>query len=175
MVSRMPPQKHVIDTGSTTVTSTSKTSIELVKGVLNPDYTANPTNVRVGSIVTGIMIQLDVCMDTADFQANPVYFDWYVNYNIDGQQTSALPNPGSVGPSDLMNQIFHEDGALIPMNTSASVGAINARMNTWRLYLRIPKSYQKIMRGDIIQLVFKFDSAVKMWLKGKFIYKEIFP
>lgn len=169
----MPPQKHVIDSGATSITSTTKSTIELAKGVLNPDYSANPTNVRVGSIIKGLSIQLDVCMDVADSNANPVYMDWYIGYNIDGAQTQ--PNPGSVGSSDLMSQVFHEDGCLIPINTATSVGAINARMNTWRLYVKIPRSWEKLMRGDIINLVFKFDTAVKMWLKAKVIYYEVFP
>lgn len=171
----MPPQKHVIDPGSTTVTSTTKTSLEIVKGVLNPDYSANPTNVRVGSIVTGLNIQIDVCTDIASTNANPVYFDWYICYNIDGQQTAQLPNPGSVGTSDLLGQIFHEDGALIPISGAASTGGTNARNASWRLYVAIPRGYQKIMRGDLIQLVFKFDTAIKMWFKAKVIYKEIYP
>lgn len=169
----IPPQKHVIDSGSTTVTSTTKSTFEIVKGVLNPDYTANPSNVRVGSIVTGIMLQIDVCQDVADTNANPVYMDWYVSYNIDSGQS--LPNPGAVGSSDLMGQIFHEDGCLIPINTASASGALNSMPKSWRTYVSIPRSYSKIMRGDVIQFVFKFDTAVKMWMKVKAIYKEIYP
>lgn len=169
----IPPQKHVIDTGATSITSTTKSTIECVKGVLNPDYTANPSNVRVGSIVTGIMIEMDVAADIASINANPVYFDWYVGYNIDGAQTQ--PNPGSVGSSDLMGQVFHEDGALFPLNSAVQTAAGTIKLATWRTYVSIPKGYQKLMRGDIINIVFKFDTAVKFWLKAKIIYKEIYP
>lgn len=171
----MPPQKHVIDPGATSVTSTSKTSLELVKGVLNPDYTANPTNVRVGSVVRGITVQIDVTPDEGSFNANPLYFDWYLGYNIDGQQTAQLPNPGSVGSSDLMNQVFHEDGSLILLPTAAQLAGQFLKLNSWRLRINIPASYQKIMRGDQIQLWFKFDTAIKCWIKVKAIYYEIFP
>lgn len=169
----MPPQKHVIDPGATSITSTTKSTIECVKGVLNPDYSANPTNVRVGSLVTGLVIQLDINADVAITNANPVYFDWYLGYNIDGAQTQ--PNPGSVGSSDLMSQVFHEDGVLFTINSVAGTGSSNAPRATWRTYVKIPKQYQKLMRGDIINIVFKFDTAVKFWLKAKVIYYEIFP
>lgn len=175
IVMGMPPQKHVIDSGPTSFTTAAKTSLELVKGVLNPDYSANPTNVRVGSIVTGMLIQIDVCPDEGSFQANPLMFDWYICYNIDGQQTAQLPNPGLVGSSDLMGQIFHEDGSIIMLPTAAQLAGQFLKLNSWRLYVHIPKGYQKLMRGDLIQLVFKTDAAIKCWIKVKVIYKEIYP
>lgn len=169
----IPPQKHVIDSGATSITSTTKSTVELAKGVLNPDYSANPSNVRVGSVVTGMVIQLDVTPDEGSFNANPVYFDWYIGYNIDGAQTQ--PNPGAVGSSDLMSQVFHEDGSLSLLPTAAQLAGQFLKQTSWRLYVKIPKSYQKLMRGDIINLVFKFDTAIKHWIKVKVIYYEIFP
>lgn len=168
-----PPQKHVIDSGSTSVTSTAKSTLEIVKGVLNPDYTANPSNVKVGSLVTGMVLQIDVVSDVPITNANPVYFDWYIGYNIDQGQT--LPNPGAVGSSDLMGQVFHEDGSLIPVPSATTTSSAQNHPAVWRTYVKIPKSYRKIMRGDVIQFVFKFDTAVKMWLKVKAIYYEVYP
>lgn len=155
------------------MTSTTQSTFEIAKGVLNPDYSANPSNVRVGSIVKGIVIQLDVVADTTDSNTNPVYFDWYVGYNIDSAQT--VPTAGSVGSSDLMSQVFHEDGALLKFPTVAGTNGQYQNIPTWRLYVRIPKSWEKLMRGDKIFLAFKFDTAVKCWVKIKAIYYEVYP
>lgn len=171
----IPPQKHVVDSGSTSVTSTAKTSFEIAKGVINPDYSANPSNVRVGSIIKGIVLQFDAVMDVGASNANNIYLDWYVGFNIDGQQTAQLPNPGSVGSSDIMQQIFHEDGAILKVPSTASVNSQWQNPVSWRLYIKVPKSWEKLNRGDQIQLYFKFDTAQKCWIKVKAIYYEIFP
>lgn len=172
---RMPPQKHIIDSGLTSVTSTTQTLMEIAKGVINPDPFTNPTNCRAGSIIGQLTVQFDVVLDrTASGINDPSLLDWYIGYNINGGQTMPTADNvmGSAG-ADLLNQVFHQDGCILEFPTNTNVS--DMQMHSWRLNVTLPKTWSKIMRGDTINLYFKFSFAIKTWVKIRVIYKEYFP
>lgn len=174
MSSRMPPQKHVIDSGNTNVTSTTQTSLLLAKGVINPDPYTNNYECRAGSIIGDITLQLDVTPLYSVFGTNDWYFDWLVFFNINDQQTapSAEAVMGSSG-ADMINQIFHQDGTLLATPNTAATAAMNVYQ--WRVQIGIPKAWRKLNRGDTIRLYFKFSQAQTASVKIRAIYKEYFP
>lgn len=171
----MPPQKHIIDSGATSVTSSTQTLLEIAKGVMNPDPFTNPTNVRAGSIIGQLTVQLDVVLDRTIFgNYDALYFDWYVGYNINGSQTMPTADNvmGSAG-ADLLNQVFHQDGCIFSFADTTTTA--EQTVKSWRLNIDIPKAWKKVNRGDTINLYFKFNAAIKSWVKIRVIYKEYFP
>lgn len=177
MSSRMPPQKHIVDSGITSNSSTSQTSLLLAKGVINPDpYTTN-TDCRAGSIIGDMALMLDIVQDNSvnGTPLGPMYIDWGVFYNINDQQTPpTLDNPMGSAGADLLNQLFHVDQCFIYFPVSA--GDVTApQPRSWRVQIGIPKSFRKIMRGDTIRFYYKSSSSGKFWIKVRVIYKEYWP
>lgn len=171
----IPPQKHVVDSGPVSVTSTIQTKFQIAHGVLNPDYNSNQASVRVGSLVRGVLIQLEVALDNATISSSgnpPIYFDWFIMFNVDDAQSP--PTAGNVGQSDLLVQVFHQDGCLIPTPTAVAA-TIPPITRVWQTFVSLPPSWSKFMRGDALNLYFKADQALKYWTKIRAIYKEIFP
>lgn len=177
MQGRMPPQKHIVDGGVITNQSVSQTSMLLAKGVINPDPYTTSTDCRAGSIIGDITLQLDVSLDTAAFSAAnfPVYFDWFVFFNINDSQTPpTADDPMASAGKDLIQQIFHEDGTLIQGTTA--VPTANPNVFSWRTKIGVPQAWRKLNRGDTIRLYYKFNNAnVKFFLKIRLIYKEYYP
>lgn len=172
----MPPQKHVVDDLlAIPYNNVSTQFITLVKGKLNPDYTASNTDVRAGSKVTKLTLQVDVCPLFPTDSTNAVQYDWYIAYNIANAQT--LPAPNAVGGSDVLSQIFHQDGSYIQMLNSGT--GVWQKGDVYRLSLAIPTSWQTINRDD--QIVFGIikssmnNTSNALEVKLKCIYKEIYP
>lgn len=173
-VMQMPPQKHIIDSGATNVTSTTQTSVLLAKGVINPDPFTNNYECRAGSIIGALTIQLDVTPLYSVFGTNDMYFDWGLFFNINDQQTApSMDNVMGSSGADMLNQVFHQDGCLIATPNSAGTAAHN--VSQWRLQVKIPRSWSKLNRGDTIRLYFKFSQAQTCSVKIRCIYKEYFP
>lgn len=163
-----PPQKHVIESNALLEASNVSRDIDIAIGAINPDPFTNLNQVRAGSYVQAVSIQLDFAIDDAVAVGNPVLLEWFIWYNINGAQTP--PTPLLIGQSHLKNQVFIADGALVSAQ-DARRGAV------FRLILRIPKTYQMINDGDKITLRYKYISgtAVNCDTRWKFIYKEYFP
>lgn len=171
----MPPQKHIIDSGVTTVASTSQTSLLIAKGVINPDPFTNNYECRAGSIVGALTIQLDVVPDNDLTVGAPAYFDWGLFFNINDAQTApSMEAAMSSAGADLITQIFHQDGALVPVPGAVSNTSDN-QVKSWRLQVKVPTSWQKVNRGDTIRLYFKFNQSRTHYVKIKVIYKEYWP
>lgn len=170
----MPPQKHIIDSGLTSVASTTQTSLLVAKGTINPDPFTDATQCRAGSIIGALNCQLDVVLDRAAFGANPLMFDWMMFFNINDAQTPPTADNvmGSAG-ADLLTQVFHQDGCLLQMPSAAAT--CDMKVHSWRIQIAIPKSWSKIMRGDTIRLYFKISATTTTWVKIRVIYKEYFP
>lgn len=177
MLGGMPPQKHIIDSGITSNQSSAQSTVLLAKAVINPDPYTNNFEVRAGSIVGAMTIELDVTLDPQSFAAAhlPVYFDWGLFYNINDQQTApTVDAPMSSAGADMLNQLFHLDGTIIngPINSPTA----DNNVFHWRTQVAVPKSWSKMLRGDTIRLLFKFsDATSKFWIKVRVIYKEYYP
>lgn len=171
-----PPLKHVVDDLLTiTPANGSVQTITLVKGTINPNYITNNTDVRKGSLVRSINLLIDFGINNP-FDANgTIIYDWYIGFNIANAQT--LPNPNSVGGSDLAPQVFHQDHGLFPLTTINTSTGVVQPPHLIRLNLKIPKSWQRINVDDQIQLVIQKSVAVGTALlaKVKVIYYEVYP
>lgn len=173
----MPPQKHVIESGITTVASTAQTFFTLAKGTINPDPFSDATQCRVGSILGALTIELDVTGSPASTSDAVQYFDWFLFYNIDDSQTAPTADNvmGSAG-KDLINQVFHQDGCLISYSpATGGTRSTGYETHSWRTTISIPQTYRKILRGDTIKLYYKMSTATNATLKLRVIYKEYFP
>lgn len=175
----MPPLKHVVDDLlNIPYNNTSVQTITLAKGVINPNYVSSNTDVRNGSKITKITILIDCIPLLVSDTSDVMIFDWYVAFNIAGAQ--ALPAPNSVGGSDLLQQVFHQDQGMIQLVNNSGVGI--AATNTpyvVRLELNIPRAWQVLNRDDQIQLLVAksalLNTSNAMYFKVKAIYKEIYP
>lgn len=172
----MPPMKHILDDrfGAPDAGNTTKT-IDLAVGTLNPDPYANNNAVKAGSIISTIVIQLEFGLytgvaDNAQFD----YLDWYVWFNVAGSQT--VPAPDNVGNSDLKNQVFHQDGAILMSSTASATTPARGSWAKWNLVIKVPKWARQLNKDDKIQLNYKFQStAATHFGKLKAIYVEYFP
>lgn len=173
---RMPPQKHIIDSGATSNASTAQTSLLLVKGTINPDPFTNNFECRAGSIIGAMAIQIDIVPEAGQLHSAPTFFDWGIFFNINDSQTAPSMDDvmGSAG-ADLLNQVIHQDGCLLSQVPVAGTQTAPYNEKSWRLLVKIPRSWSKLGRGDTIRLYFKFSNTNTHWLKIRVIYKEYFP
>lgn len=175
----MPPLKHVVDDILTIpYNNTSVQTITLAKGVINPNYVSSNTDVRNGSKITKITLLIDIICANPFDSVNNVFYDWYVAFNIAGSQS--LPNPNSVGGSDLLQQVFHqEQGCMQFMNTGGPTSPVIQGPQVIRLELNIPRAWQILNRDDQIQLLVQksiMNTVGNQFnFKVKAIFKEIYP
>lgn len=168
-----PPMKHIVDVVNSAEVGAATRTVQLVQGVLNPDPFVNVTNVKAGSKVTHLEIQLDINADSLN-GGTITYFDCYVWFNINGAQGTPLPT--LVGANHLKNQVFHQEGALMDTYVSRTdVGWVRQNPKVFRMSISIPRQWQQINDGDTIELVYRYSSALNFTTKVKAIYKEFFP
>lgn len=172
----MPPQKHIVEAGTVTNASTSQTSFLLAHGVINPDPFSNEADCRAGSILGAMNIQLDVVPNTDQLGSQAIRFDWGIFYNIDDSQTPpSMDDPMGSAGKDLIQQLIHQDGCLLPQAPTAGTNTGEYSPKSWRVNLVIPRAWSKINRGDTIRLYYKFNNAHTTLLRIRVIYKEYFP
>lgn len=163
----MPPQKHIYQSAGFFTNFNTNGTFILAKGVLNPDPYTNHNNVRNGSLIKAITIQLDWAVDVSPHEE---VLEWYVWFNVGGAQTQ--PDPQAVGNSILKNQVFHQDGGFAAL--FSSIGAVRPR--SWRVTVMVPRSLQQINESDQIELVMKTgDNSASCAYRVCAIYKEYFP
>lgn len=163
--------KHVVDVVNNGQAGGATLFAQLALGTLNPDPYTNVTNVKAGSKIFALELQIDMCQEITGID----YVDWYIWFNINGVQ--AQPRPDIAGSSHLKNQIMHQEGALFQNGQNlTSVGVVKLDPKVWRLNIRIPRGWQQINDGDSIEFVYRFSNAgINHDTKIKCIYKEIFP
>lgn len=148
----------------------------MAKGTVNPSNYVNITDVRNGSKIFGILLQLDFALHgatlTSDTSGSMVY-DWTVDFNINGAQT--LPNPNTIGSSPLQTQVFHQDGGIFPIGSTS--GGSSPNTHVVRLFVAIPKAWSQINDNDVIALRVQKSAmtTISLDVKIRAIYKEIFP
>lgn len=161
-----PPMKHIVESNALGEAGGVRRDIVVVQGAINPDPFANLNQVKAGSIVQSIDVDLEFAIDTTQVAGSlEALVDFYFFYNINGAQVP--PTNLLVGQSHLKNQVFFQDQAFVIAQKPAS----------FRFNLRIPRAYQQINDGDQIVFAYKWVSLVtgnsgNSW---KFIYKEYFP
>lgn len=172
-VRTIPPLKHIIDQVATGQNASTVQSFDLAVGTLNPDPYTSANNVRNGSIITAMIIELDVA--DQGLVSGSFNFDWYVWFNIAGAQTIVNP-AGGVNISKTKNQIFHQDGSMDTRIVFTSASGFAPWVHKWRTVISIPRSYQQINDLDKIQFVYvSSNNTATLNLKLRVIYKEIFP
>lgn len=171
----MPPLKHVIDnifvgTNSSYAGGAANVT-QIAIGTINPNSYTTQQQVRNGSIIKKITLQIDL-MST---NTNSIdIFDWFVWFNIGG--TQPRPTANLVNPSVIKNQVFHQDGCMFTVQVTSAVGVWTPRVSSWRVEINIPRSLQQINENDVIELVQQGGAnASNTHMKVKVIYKEIFP
>lgn len=171
----IPPHKHIIqNTNSAVAGATTQTQV-LAVGTENPDPYTNPTNVRNGSIIRSIELQIDMMMNAGTASTFTDFVDWYLWYNINGAQSA--PSPYNVNASHLKNQVFHMDGCMFEtLSTGIAYSSGYTQTRTWRVRIHIPRGYQTIQLGDQIELkYYRSGSPANFDIKVTAIYKEIYP
>lgn len=167
----IPPLKHVIDQVVMGANMSTVQNFPIAQGTVNPNSYTTAYQVRNGSIIRTITLELDY-QDGVVNASNT--FDWYIWFNIGGAQ--ARPNPNSVNISVIKNQIFHQDGALYKIGFSTGVGLYPVDTKKWRLVIQVPRSFQQVNENDTIEFVYiNSNNNATADLKAKVIYKEIFP
>lgn len=171
---RIPPMKHVYQYFSATPQNISAITIQdLAIGTLNPDpYTSVGNQVRPGSIIKAITLQIDVAI--SDGATHHDGFEWYIWFNVNGAQT--VPDPQAVNTSHLKNQVIHQDGCVFDYTVLTAIGVVPPNTAKWRLVINLPKWAQQVNQGDKISIVYRNTvNAAVADLRITAIYKEIFP
>lgn len=168
----MPPLKHIVDTqlslGNISVTLQV---VQIAVGTVNPNSYTTQAQVRHGSLVKKLTIQLDI-VDLS--QGTVDFYDWYVWFNIGGVQARA--NPNNLNPSVTKNQVFHQDGCLDVKTNLSATGVYVPWIHKWRIEISIPPAFQRVNENDVIELVVQGGPNTNSTsLKARVIYKEIFP
>lgn len=167
----IPPLKHVVENTNTGANVSTVQTFDICEGVINPNPYTTATNVRNGSLVKNISIEVDFF----DYSIATIYFDFYVWFNINGTQTVVNP-AGGVNISHTKNQVFHQGGSMIANAQATAVGVYAGNPIKFRFNLAIPKSWQQVNEGDKIQFVFvSSQNSNTSSIKFRAIYKEIFP
>lgn len=168
----MPPLKHIVQAQNTLANiSVTPQVIQIAVGTVNPNSYTTQAQVRHGSLVKKLTIQLDI-IDTA--VAGVDYFDWYVWFNIGGVQARQAPN--NLNPSVTKNQVFHMDGCVNYTIQSTAVGITSAWKHSWRVEVQVPPAFQRVNENDVIELVILGGANGGYTItKANIIYKEIFP
>lgn len=165
--------KHVVQVYATAQNlSAAGNGVTLAVGTENPDPYTNVTNVRNGSIIRQIILQIDwLKFENSQYHES---YEWYVWFNINGAQTQ--PDPQSTNASHLKNQIFHQDGTICAVVQATAVGLLTPREHKWRVVINIPRAYQQLNVGDKIELVHRtVNATADSDYRIVAIYKEIFP
>lgn len=153
--------------------SATGNGVTLAVGTENPDPYTNPTNVRNGSIIRQITLQIDVCESDYTATQHDTY-EWYVWFNVNGAQTQ--PDAQSTNASHLKNQIIHQDGCIMEQIGYTAAGVVPIPVSKWRLVINVPRWAQQLNVGDKIELVHRTSVATAhVNYRIVAIYKEIFP
>lgn len=168
-----PPFKHIVQGIVFAEAGNVIRTIQIARGVLNPDPFINVTNCKAGSILGSISCFIDIGYEP-NVAIGADTLDWYIGYNIDASQT--IGDPQAVGGSHLRNQIFRMDQAVRNGNTVASTTVVPPKDIVFRFVLSIPRTWKQINDGDTLNFVYKFSNAAAVHdVKTLFIYKEYFP
>lgn len=169
----MPPLKHIIDNNNGLVNISSTPNVTTIAvGTINPNSYSTPSQVRNGSLVKKLTVQLDI-IDTNPSSIE--YIDWYLWFNIGGTQSRPFPDL-TVDTSNLRNQIFHQDGTACYFGQATAASYVVPWKNSWRLEVNVPRAWQQLNENDKIELVVGGGANVAgILIKVKVIYKEIFP
>lgn len=168
----MPPLKHIVDAQNTLANiSATPQVVQIAVGTVNPNSYTTQAQVRHGSLVKKLTIQLDI-IDISNGTLD--YYDWYVWFNIGGVQARAAAN--NTNPSVTKNQIFHMDGCLTGITNATAAGVYVPWVHKWRVEINVPPAFQRINENDVIELVILGGpNSASTTTKVKVIYKEIFP
>lgn len=150
--------------------SAAPTVYQIAIGTVNPNSYTVPQQVRNGSKI----VKLNIEVDFVDVAITVGTFDAYVWFNIGG--TQARPVPGAANPAVIKNQIMHQIGCLTQLFQSTAVGIASPWMHKFRLEINVPRSLQQINENDTIEFVFQTSiAAATSSVKFRCIYKEIYP
>lgn len=145
---------------------------QIAIGTINPNSYVTPQQVRNGSKITKLSLQIDYIDDSIVSENSTV--DWYVWFNIGG--TQARPNPAAINSSVIKNQVFHQDGTMTDALIFSNAGYGQPWKNSWRLEVNVPRSLQQINESDTIEFVIQGGpNTAHSNIKFRCIYKEIFP
>lgn len=148
--------KEVLDSVSLGVTGGTTTGVTLATGVQN--YTGTQFECPVGARINGFYLFIQIGPDFTDANV-----DWYLAKRRSGQSFATdFPTPGATGGSNVRNQIYHEEKGIPGDNGSVSP-------LTFRGFIAIPKRYQRMREGDVIQLRLRSSDNHNLCVKA--IYK----
>lgn len=168
-----PPKKHIVDNLiNIPAANTSVQILTLAVGTFNPNYVTNSNNVKAGSKIAKMLLQIDAVAYPPNDANSALIFDWFVCFNIAGAQTFAAPN--SAASDTKTNQIFHQEQGILSLPTA--LGGVPPPY-VMRLSIDIPKSWQILNDLDTIELHIAKNVLVSaaFFFKVKAIYKEIYP
>ncbi len=130
--------KHVIDTEGTLVAATD-VNVQLATAVTTRSEPFNPVEIEVGETVNAFYISIFIIGQTGA-PVNAAQ-NWYIAKLRGGQGiTAAFPNPGNTGPSDVRNQIFHEEKGL--------VGSGDGTAMAFKGVIVVPRGMRRVREGD---------------------------
>ncbi len=135
--------KHVVDSSGA---STSVSSVSVVaRGVERRSAAPfDPVECILGSSVNAFFVSFFVIGSTGAPLSGPI--DWYFAKARVGQDPNTdFPDPGQTGPSEIRNQIYHEEKGLS--------GSGDGTPMVFKAVIAVPKGQRRIRASD--QFFFK--------------------
>ncbi len=154
-------QKHVVDIQGGAVAGTQVNNL-LIDSVNTPVLATNPQQVRIGSIVNWIYLNVQAYATTAGALANA-----YMVIMKSPGNAIGTPQANIVGTSDAMKQVIHQE--MVMMEKS-----INGNPRTlFEGVLRIPRGYRRFGHDDALNIGV-FSPGVNIDFCIQCIYKEYY-
>ncbi len=123
----------------------------------------DPLECVVGETVNAFFVSVFVIGATGAALVGSV--NWFISKIRAGQTVGDLPVPGEVGPSDIRNQVFHEEKGL--------AGSGDGTPMAFKGVIVVPKIYRRCRAGDEFHISLKSnDATVDATFCVKAIYKS---
>jgi len=161
--------KHVVDTATSAVAG-GIVSVVILSEAEDAPVAANPTHVRIGSVINSIYIRVEV-KATANFNTVPRIY-MAIQKNPGNEHPSA--NPSSIGDSDLRKFIIHQEMTMVG-EASDNSGGLPRTM--FQGVVKLPSRYRRFGVNDRLICTFSLDDGETTAIVNacvQCIYKEFF-
>ena len=145
-----------------TILANTPVPVNIVKGVgVNENIKVLGTEVPSSAIVSQVTVYLNLIVPSGSGNATVVY---YVICRRAGQSDVPASSFTAIGLSDMRNQVIKSEMTMI--------GTEDAGPLRTKFKVNIPKTYQRIREGDLIDLIVNVTEASEMSAGCRYRFKQ---
>lgn len=141
--------KHVVDTATSAVAG-GITSVVLLAITQDTPVAANPSQIKIGSIINAIYLRVEVLSTGSANSVPRIYMA--IQKNPGNEHPSA--NPSTIGDSDLRKFIIHQEMTMVGEGTDNPIPR-----TMFQGVVKIPSRYRRFGVNDRLQANFALDDG----------------